>query len=98
MLEIKLTIKNKLGLHARPSALLAKTAGLFRSSITLTSGKRTVDAKSILGLMTMALPCGTELTLSVDGPDEKLLRKASSNSLKAALVKKISDGGADYGY
>lgn len=48
--------------------------------------------------MTMALPCGTELTLSVDGPDEKLLRKASSNSLKAALVKKISDGGADYGY
>ena len=57
MLEIKLTIKNKLGLHARPSALLAKTAGLFRSSITLTSGKRTVDAKSILGLMTMALPC-----------------------------------------
>ena len=71
MLEIKLTIKNKLGLHARPSAPLAKTAGLFRSSITLTSGKRTVDAKSILGLMTMALPCGTELTLSVDGPDEK---------------------------
>ena len=76
MLEIKLTIKNKLGLHARPSALLAKTAGLFRSSITLTSGKRTVDAKSILGLMT--IPCGTELTLSVDGPDEKAAAQSIS--------------------
>ncbi len=78
MLEIKLTIKIKLGLHARPSALLAKTAGLFRSAITLTCGKRTVDAKSILGLMTMAFPCGTELTLSVDGPDEKAAAQSIS--------------------
>ena len=71
MLQQTLTIRNKLGLHARPSALLAKTAGLFKSSITLTSGSRSVDAKSILGLMTMAMPCGTELTVSADGPDEK---------------------------
>lgn len=98
MLEIKLTIKNKLGLHARPSALLAKTAGLFRSAITLTCGKRTVDAKSILGLMTMAFPCGTELTLSVDGPDEKAAAQSISELFETALVKKISDGGADYGY
>ena len=78
MLEIKLTIKNKLGLHARPSALLAKTAGLFRSAITLTCGKRTVDAKSILGLMTMAFPCGTELTLSVLAGIEKLILVVST--------------------
>ena len=91
MLEIKLTIKNKLGLHARPSALLAKTAGLFRSAITLTCGKRTVDAKSILE---MCIRDSSPLT----GPTKKLLRKASANSLKTALVKKISDGGADYGY
>lgn len=71
MLQQTLIIRNKLGLHARPSALLAKTAGLFASSITLTAGSRSVDAKSILGLMTMAMPCGAELTVSVDGPDEK---------------------------
>ncbi len=70
MLEKHVVIRNKLGLHARPSALLAKTANLFRSSIMLTNGKRTVDAKSILGLMTMALPCGTELIIETDGPDE----------------------------
>ncbi len=71
MLQQTLTLRNKLGLHARPSALLAKTAGLFKSSITLTSGSRSVDAKSILGLMTMAMPCDTELTVSAEGPDEK---------------------------
>ncbi|MDO5530401.1 HPr family phosphocarrier protein [Sutterella sp.] len=70
MLQRTLTIQNKLGLHARPSALLSKTAALFKSSITLTENQRSVDAKSILGLMTMALPCGTELTVTVDGPDE----------------------------
>ena len=71
MLQERITVRNKLGLHARPSALLAKTAGLFKSAITLTHEKRCVDAKSILGLMTMALPCGTGLVVTADGPDEK---------------------------
>lgn len=71
MIQEEITVLNKLGLHARPSALLAKTAGLFRSSVTLTCGKRSVDAKSILGLMTLALARGAHLTLTVDGPDEK---------------------------
>lgn len=70
MIERKLTVRNRLGLHARPSALLAKTAGQFRSSLTLSHERRSVDAKSILGLMTMALPQGSELTLTADGPDE----------------------------
>lgn len=46
----QLTVLNKLGLHARPCALLAKTAGFFKSSITLTHNNHSVDAKSILGL------------------------------------------------
>lgn len=71
MIQEEIIVLNKLGLHARPSALLAKTAGLFSSSVTLTCGKRSVDAKSILGLMTLALARGAHLTLTVDGPDEK---------------------------
>ena len=70
MITQEIEVLNKLGLHARPSAQLAKAANLYRASITLTHGKRSVDAKSILGLMTMALPYGTKLTLNVDGPDE----------------------------
>ena len=61
----QLTVLNKLGLHARPCALLAKTAGFFKSSITLTHNNHSVDAKSILGLMTMAVPAGTTLTVTV---------------------------------
>lgn len=67
----QLTVLNKLGLHARPCALLAQIASLFRSSITLTERNRSVDAKSILGLMTMAMPQGTTFTITVDGPDEE---------------------------
>ena len=59
----QLTVLNKLGLHARPCALLAKTAGFFQSSITLTHNNHSVDAKSILGLMTMAAVSYTHLTL-----------------------------------
>ncbi len=66
----QLTVLNKLGLHARPCALLAKTASLFQSTITLTEGDRSVDAKSILGLMTMALPQGRRFTVTADGADE----------------------------
>ena len=65
----QLTVLNKLGLHARPCALLAKTAGCFKSSITLTHNNHSVDAKSILGLMTMAVPAGTTLTITTEGPD-----------------------------
>ena len=71
MFEETLTLQNKLGLHARPSARLAKTASLFRSTITITHEKHTVDAKSILGLMTMALPCGSVVKIAADGSDEK---------------------------
>lgn len=70
MITLPIELTNRLGLHARPSAKLAKTASLFKSSITLSRPGQTVDAKSILGLMTMACPQGTSLTLQIDGPDE----------------------------
>lgn len=72
MIKLDLELTNKLGLHARPSAKLAKTAALFKSAITLSRPGQTVDAKSILGLMTMACPQGSVLTLQVDGPDEEV--------------------------
>lgn len=71
MLEKELRVTNKLGLHARPSALLAKTAQQFTSAITISHAGRTVDAKSILNLMTLALPLDSVFTLRVDGDDEQ---------------------------
>ena len=71
MLEKELRVTDKLGLHARPSALLAKTAQQFTSAITISHAGRTVDAKSILNLMTLALPLDSVFTLRVDGGDEQ---------------------------
>ena len=83
----QLTVLNKLGLHARPCALLAKTAGFFKSSITLTHNNHSVDAKSILGLMTMAVPAGTTLTVTADGPDED----SAIKDITALFVNKFGE-------
>lgn len=72
-MEIKVRILNRLGLHARPAALIAQAAGRFDADISLTpDGGQTADAKSILSLLMLGAPCGTELTLAVRGGDEAL--------------------------
>ena len=71
MVEHNLKIINQLGLHARPAALIAQTAGNFASAISLTKDNVKVDAKSIMGVMMLAAEHGSTLQLTVDGPDEK---------------------------
>lgn len=70
MLQQTVTIKNKLGLHARAAAKLVKIAGRYDSSLKLRNAHRCADAKSIMGVMMLAAPQGTELELIVEGPDE----------------------------
>jgi phosphocarrier protein HPr len=70
MLRQSITIRNKLGLHARAAAKLVKTAGRFESSVELRNAQRSADAKSIMGVMMLAASQGTELELIVDGADE----------------------------
>jgi len=70
MLQQTVTIRNKLGLHARAAAKLVNTAGRFESSVELKNAHKTADAKSIMGIMMLAAAQGTELELIVDGEDE----------------------------
>ena len=70
MLEHRLVVGNRLGLHARAAAKLSHLVGGFRAAATLAFRNRSVNAKSILGLMTLAAPLGSELLLTLDGPDE----------------------------
>lgn len=65
-----LTILNKLGLHARASAKLTQLAGKFESEVWLTRNGRRVNAKSIMGVMTLAASIGTVVELETSGPDE----------------------------
>jgi phosphocarrier protein len=64
-----LTIKNRLGLHARAAALLMQTAAKFQSDIQVSKDGQTVDGKSILGLMMLAAAQGSEIDLAVTGAD-----------------------------
>lgn len=76
MVEKKLTVNNKTGLHARPAALLVQAASKFSSDITVVKGDSEVNAKSIMGIMALGAGQGTELTIRVNGADEEDALKA----------------------
>ncbi len=63
------TVANAQGLHARPADLVARTANRFRSRIEITKGNERVDAKSVLGLLTLGACHGVELTICAYGDD-----------------------------
>ena len=62
-------ISNELGLHARASAKLVQAASKFRSEVSLCVGDEAVDAKSILGVLTLAAVKGTPVVVIADGED-----------------------------
>ena len=70
MVTKKIIVKNRAGIHARPSSLIVQTASKFQSNIMFEKENVTVNAKSIMGVMTMAAGYQTELTVSADGVDE----------------------------
>lgn len=67
--EIKLI--NRLGLHARAASKLVQMASGFDAGVWLQREARRINAKSIMGVLMLAAPCGAELVLEVEGPDEE---------------------------
>ncbi len=76
MIETKIRIQNKLGLHARPAARFVKTASRFRSDVCIARDDQVVNGKSIMGVMMLAAEFGSELIISTTGDDEKQAMKA----------------------
>ena len=70
MLSKDILIINRLGLHARAAAKLAKTAGQFGASTHVSTEKSSADAKSVMSLMLLAAIRGTSLKVTTDGKDE----------------------------
>lgn len=66
---VKLTIRNKLGLHARPATAFAQTAGGFACAVTVTKDAETFDGKSVMELMLLAATQGTEIEVAAEGDD-----------------------------
>ncbi|MEE4272169.1 MAG: HPr family phosphocarrier protein [Thermoanaerobaculales bacterium] len=72
MMQQKVMISNKLGLHARAAAKLVHMANTFSSEVYIGGEHEEVNAKSILGLLTLAASKGTTVTVRADGPDEEV--------------------------
>jgi phosphocarrier protein HPr len=70
MLQKDFLIINRLGLHARASALFVKTSSRFSSDVKLARDDVEVNGKSIMGIMMLAASKGSSVRLTVDGPDE----------------------------
>ena len=70
MKKKSITIKLENGLEARPIAMLVQVASRYESSIYIETGDKKVNAKSIMGMMTLILSAGDTITVSADGKDE----------------------------
>ena len=79
------TVQNQVGLHARPATFFIQKANEFKSSIWVEVEDRKINAKSLLGVLSMGITKGTRVSIIAEGPDEEEAVKA----LTEMLVKEI---------
>ena len=85
MITKKITVKNKLGLHARAAVKLVNLANGFESSVKIEKDGNIIDGKSVLGTLTLAATKGSSITLRITGKDEEIALK----SLEALINDKF---------
>lgn len=71
MKEFNYTVKDEVGIHARPAGLLVKCASGFSSHVTVSKGEKSADAKKLFALMGLGVKCGDCITVAVSGTDEE---------------------------
>ena len=71
MISRDVTIQNNVGLHARPATFFIQKANEFKSSIWIEKEERRVNAKSLLGILSLGIVGGTQIRISADGADEE---------------------------
>ena len=72
MFTKNVTITNTIGLHARPATFFIQKANSYKCSVWVEKDERRVNAKSIMGVMTLGLNAGEELAVTADGEDEQI--------------------------
>lgn len=92
LIEKRIVIKNKSGLHARPAALFVQIANKYNSDVTVRKGKLEINGKSIMGILMLAAEKGSTITLKVEGEDaEKAileLEKLLSGDMEMPVLEK----------
>ena len=84
MLSKKVVVQNQVGLHARPATFFIQKANEFKSSVWVEKDERKVNAKSLLGVLSLGITKGTSINIIADGSDENdavevLVRLIASN-------------------
>ena len=79
------TIKDELGIHARPAGMLAKTAKNYESEITISKGEKSVVCTKLMALMGLGVKCGDTITVTVNGADEDAAEAGIKEFLEANL-------------
>ena len=79
------TIKDEVGIHARPAGMLAKEAKNFKSEITIEKNGKAVNATKLMMLMGLGVKCGETVTVTVTGEDEEIAAKAMEEFFAANL-------------
>jgi len=87
MVNKKIVIKNKLGLHARAAVKFMNLANRFASSVCIEKDGNEIDGKSILGILTLAATQGSKITLKISGPDED----RALDALEALIENKFNE-------
>jgi len=86
MKEVVLTIIDPVGLHARPATVAVNAASKFKSEIKIAYKGRSVNMKSIMGVMSLGIPTQSEITITCEGEDEEEAAETIESVLKKQLV------------
>ena len=85
MIKFEYTIKDELGIHARPAGMLAKAAKALDSEITIIKDGNSVGATKLMALMGLAVKCGETITVSIEGGNESASEAAMKKFLEENL-------------
>lgn len=89
MVEAKLYIDYESGLHARPAALFVQVASKFSSKILIQKGNREINAKSVMGVMSLNISAGDEIVIRIDGVDEVEAMEAMKQLIQSDLNEMV---------
>ncbi len=90
MIEKDITVTNRAGIHARPAAMIVQTASRFESKIMLGKDNEEINAKSIMGIITLGAGYDTVLKMRVEGSDEQ----EAADALAALFEKRFQEESA----
>jgi phosphocarrier protein HPr len=86
MVEVKLVVVDPVGLHARPATVAVNAASKFKSDVKISFKGKTVNMKSIMGVMSLGIPTQSEVIITCEGEDEELAANTIQETLRTQKV------------